>query len=444
VRIEAALERACREDRWAGFAQVTDGPEHLRFLEGHRLFLSLRGVQPGDLERGREIRVVGLLRHLPAAPDTTFDRYLVASSAVAALDRSRMTGTATSPGPIRSRINWLAGRLREALQRGLEDHPAEAALLVAMKLGSKGAASDAQREAFIRTGTQHLFAISGMHIAVIAGTVVLLVSLIRIPAPVPMLAGLAWSGLHVLATGASPSATRAWILVASLCLSKALLRNTNGMALWCVTAVPILLADPQAVQAPGFQLSYSVVAGLVLMAAPLANWLSGEAASLRDPPGTGWVRSKARALRRFAAAALATSLTSALCALPASISTFEGVSTGSILANCFMVPVASLAVAAGVGATLLDLVGLTQGAILCNHASALCMRFLSVSAEFLAGFDWMYVTRAWRYPVCGAVAAALLAGTLGAGAALRWRHPGLFLMPPAVLIAWLLIASIEA
>ena len=56
----------------------------------------------------------------------------------------------------------------------------------------------------------HLFAISGLHIAVIAGCLHGLLSVVRVPTRVAAVVGLLALWIFVEATGGTPSARRAW------------------------------------------------------------------------------------------------------------------------------------------------------------------------------------------------------------------------------------------
>src|SRR4029077_14672648 len=89
-------------------------------------------------------------------------------------------GDAVQPSgrPIADRFGDWA---KAALARGLpvEDEPLR--LLWGMTLGWKTALTGEVTEPFMRTGTMHIFAISGLHIALIAGLLVLLFQVLRVP-----------------------------------------------------------------------------------------------------------------------------------------------------------------------------------------------------------------------------------------------------------------------
>ena len=100
-------------------------------------------------------------------------------------------------------------RLEGILRHGLEAQPQTASLYLAMLLGAKAELSGEQENAFMRSGTFHIFSISGLHVAVIAGAIHLLFHLLRVPRRFAVVIGLAVLWLYVQITGASSPAMRA-------------------------------------------------------------------------------------------------------------------------------------------------------------------------------------------------------------------------------------------
>jgi ComEC/Rec2-related protein len=159
---------------------------------------------------------------------------------------------------------------RAALARGLpvEDEPLR--LLWAMTLGWKTALTGEVSEPFMRSGTMHIFAISGLHVALIAGLLVLVFQVLRVPR--------AWCGWVVLpllwfyagATGWQASAIRSTIMMSVIIASWALRRPGDLLNSLAAAAFIILLWDPQQLFQAGFQLSFLVVFSLALFA-PILN-----------------------------------------------------------------------------------------------------------------------------------------------------------------------------
>ena len=65
-------------------------------------------------------------------------------------------------------VDRLRYRLRERLQEVIPDRPVSS-LIYALSLGDRSAIDSSQWQVLSRTGTNHLLAISGLHIGLIAG-----------------------------------------------------------------------------------------------------------------------------------------------------------------------------------------------------------------------------------------------------------------------------------
>ncbi|HEX8680479.1 MAG TPA: ComEC/Rec2 family competence protein, partial [Chthoniobacterales bacterium] len=88
----------------------------------------------------------------------------------------------------RDRGRWImraAQRSRAAMQaalgRGLEDSPDLHALISGMVLGTRDETPDEIEEQFQQTGTLHLFAVSGLNVAIVAHLLWMLLSAARVP-----------------------------------------------------------------------------------------------------------------------------------------------------------------------------------------------------------------------------------------------------------------------
>ncbi len=151
-----------------------------------------------------------------------------------------------------------------------------ASVLDALLLGNVQDLDEGLRDSFAKAGLSHVLALSGAHVGVIA----LMVSILFFPL---RMAGRRKWGMacvvvclwfYALLTGGSPSVVRAVIMATVVSVAGMSERNYNPMNSLCAAAVLILLFDPLAVIAPGFQLSFLAVAG-ILMFAPLLTWGRG-------------------------------------------------------------------------------------------------------------------------------------------------------------------------
>lgn len=124
------------------------------------------------------------------------------------------------------------------------------------------------RDTFTRSGLSHILALSGLHVGLIA----LILSLAMWPLyrlgyrkwACMIIILLLWA--YAVATGLSPSVTRAVIMSTIYMLGRLLQRRTSAANSLCLAALIILVADPSALMQIGFQLSFAAVAGIIMFA----------------------------------------------------------------------------------------------------------------------------------------------------------------------------------
>jgi ComEC/Rec2-related protein len=167
----------------------------------------------------------------------------------------------------------LREKARAILSAGLDDFPQERGLLSAMLLGCRAGVQGEVRADFIQSGTLHLFALSGLHVGLIA---LLLIGVLKSAGLdrkywglvlVPVL----W--VYVVMTGMRPSTLRAFVMASVYWGGPLLGRRPDAASAWALAAVIVLLLDPMQVLDPGFILSFAVVGFLIVGCACFRGWL---------------------------------------------------------------------------------------------------------------------------------------------------------------------------
>ncbi|HET9522744.1 MAG TPA: ComEC/Rec2 family competence protein [Terrimicrobiaceae bacterium] len=229
--------------------------------------------------------------------------------------------------------------LRQTLTAGVND-PAVSDLLVAMVLGDVSSLPQSVQEEFRGTGTFHLFSVSGLHVGMIAVLLWYLLKAFRVPRRhaagwiIPMLF------FYVLMTGLKAPSVRSALMAAIVLAGLMANRKPVLFNNLCAAGFLILLADSNELFNPGFQLSFCVVAAIMLFAGPLSSSL---AAPFRPDP---FVPERLlSAPRRFFAretqrlcSLVAVSTAAWLGSLPLTIGYFHLVSITALPANTLAVP----------------------------------------------------------------------------------------------------------
>jgi competence protein ComEC len=159
--------------------------------------------------------------------------------------------------------------LRQSARRLLADgfpvsRMIDAEFLHMLLLGDSDPRLNYVREEYEMTGTAYQLSISGLHIAILGGTVLLLMRLMRMRPPVAV--GTAMFVVILYAAVALPSEAGVRALVMCLAGSIGLLarKSVRGYQLLAIAAFGILLVRPMDLYGPGFQIGVAAVLGLLL------------------------------------------------------------------------------------------------------------------------------------------------------------------------------------
>lgn len=166
--------------------------------------------------------------------------------------------------PTRQRISaWLA-------ESGLPFR--ERALVKALVLGLRDELDHEQKDAFVKSGTVHVLAVSGTHVGFIYAMLVFLLgwwgggARARMARGVLVLLALwGYAGL----TGACPSVLRATIMFSLFTLAGMAERRHEPLNSLFAAALLLLLVEPHMLIEIGFQLSFLAVLGIILFYSPL-------------------------------------------------------------------------------------------------------------------------------------------------------------------------------
>lgn len=257
--------------------------------------------------------------------------------------------------PLESRNNRSVRRTfyqaRERLSRRLayvtQADPEAGEVLQALLLARRGDVDDLWTRRFARTGMLHLFAVSGLHLGILASM------LIRVGRRCGV--SYRWQSLLVLpvlfaftaCTGFRAGTLRALIMTGCLISAPLCYRRPNAKTALFLSVAMILGAAPRQLGDIGFQFSFLMVAGLLalagLMDRRLETWLAGDPWATEDIQWPWWKR---RLLRPF----LGMFVVSAICfvlAAPLTARTFHLFSPVALPGNALAVPMAVLLLAAG-------------------------------------------------------------------------------------------------
>ena len=409
------------------------------------LAVSTAGLLPGDFFGGRDVEVTGIVGS-PKGPaaEGLFDyrQYLhrlgihyqlrVASSN----DWRALGGPLAIPVADRFRA-WA----QTVLARGLPEVDEPLRLLWAMTLGWKTALTDEVSEPFMRSGTMHIFAISGLHIALIAGILVSLFRVFTVPRGACGLVVIPLIWAYTGVTGWQASAVRSTIMMTVIIAGWSLKRPSDLINSLAAAAWIILLWDPQQLFQPSFQLSFSVVLSLALFMPVLDNlrrrWLAPDP-FLPVKLHRKWPR-WAEVPVQHATASFTTSLAAWLGSMPLVAYYFHLFTPVSLIANLIVVPLSGLALMSNMASLA---VGAWWPAVaeLFNHSAWLWMHLMVRCSEGCANLPGAAFYVAAPSPITFLLYYSLLIGVMSGWLFdprhRRWALTGLALLSSVCLIGW--------
>ncbi len=320
-------------------------------------------------------------------------------------------------------VYWIERTRQEIQQRFskiLSSHN-YAGVLNTLATGDQHAIPPEQWQIFTRTGTNHLMAISGLHITMVSSMVFAIVYwlwrwsphlVLRLPARrVAVIAGLTIALGYTLLSGFAVPAQRAFCMLAVVAIAIWQGRTTSATMVLAWALLLVVMLDPWATLAPGFWLSFGAIAIIMLVTVGRIgqmHWL------------TGWVR-------------VQWAITLGL--IPLLLAMFQQISLVSPVANAIAIPLVSLAV---VPLTLLATVPLFDFMLPLAHAilsgGMMVLQWLNDAPQTV----WQqHAPPAWTMIVALAgIIWMLLPGGLGlgffAGFPARWL--GLVAMLPMFLV----------
>nr|WP_122011757.1 DNA internalization-related competence protein ComEC/Rec2 [Maliibacterium massiliense] len=259
-------------------------------------------------------------------------------------------------------------RLRAALKARIETlfPPEEGGLFFGMLLGDKEGVTQETYDIFTRGGLLHLLAVSGLHV----GYVFVALQLLMRCTPLPILARALLTGVllffYAALCGFSPSVVRACVMACCAGIYPLLGRRNDMPSTLALAFAILLLADPANLLDVRFQLSFSAVAGILLLAPVLGGWM--------------------HRLPDWLAGTIAVSWAAQVGVLPCTLYWFGGVPLVAFVLNPLLVPVAGVALLLGWAALLLSYIAQPLGWLFAQGCAGL-LRCILEATRFATRLD---------------------------------------------------------
>ena len=254
---------------------------------------------------------------------------------------------------------FLKGRLKELYPSPYHE------LAAALIFGFRKNIDRKIQDDFIKTGTAHLLAISGMNISLVAGLFYLVLSFLRLPRSFNLILTAVFIGVYALLAGSSSPVLRAAVMGVIVLLGFLLGQDRNLKSAFFFSFFVLLAFKPNTLFQASFQLSFIAMAALIYILPPLeqaAHFLGlrpRESVSLFLPREKTHLIHFQEWLRRFKDSMIQTflaSLAATVGMFPVLVWYFNLFSAVGFLANMIVIPLCTISIACTLFILLLDLV----------------------------------------------------------------------------------------
>jgi competence protein ComEC len=355
-----------------------------------RVLVQIQDVMD-ELRAGQTVEVLGFLQQPgEAANPGQFDwqayyrqSRIIASVVVRERGQIAILDAAAPPWvtSFRSQVRaWLGEGFRDEQKL---DH----SLMQMLLLGDYDPELRDIREQFRATGTGHHLAISGMHVAVAGGFVMLVLRVAGFSMRTSWIAGTIFVCIYGLVALPSPSVLRSVLLF--VCASMALLsrRSSPAVQLLFVACIVLLAIHPLDLFDAGFQLSFGTVLALMVLVTPTVNLLldkrepkrlASEVALLPDIVQAGrWADEKVLAI-------VVAGVVAWLASMPIVGIHFSQLNPWQVPASILLAPLVCIAIVVGLLKVMLSAVMPEFLSVYLADVSAMSTWAMRASAEQLA------------------------------------------------------------
>ncbi len=245
-----------------------------------------------------------------------------------------------------------------------------ASIMKAMILGNKKTLDPDIKKVYQRNGIAHILAISGLHISIIGMGIYVTMRRFYIPISCAAFINIFIMFNYGIMTDMSSSACRAIIMFAIYLLAKITKRSYDMLTAMTLSAVYIIVEQPQYVFYTGFQLSFGAIIAVGLVYPAFRHWCHNKSKGVNT---------------------LVTSLSISITTMPVILFSYYEIPTYSILLNLIIIPLMTLLLLFGLAIIPICSISVHLGKIAALSCTGILMfyEWLCYLVEYLPGHSWI-------------------------------------------------------
>ncbi|MBF0217428.1 MAG: ComEC/Rec2 family competence protein [Candidatus Omnitrophica bacterium] len=253
-------------------------------------------------------------------------------------DLYRVTGlTRNIAYSVQRSVYGIRRRARTILAKYLSG--TDLALVESVTLGYRANIPDSVNDMFMKSGTMHILAVSGMQVAMVGAMVLWAAGALGVSVAAGCYSGIILIVLYSIFTGAEPSVVRAAIMGSIFLMNRAKGREVDILNIFALTAFICVFLSPGVIYQAGFVLSYLAVGALVFLT-PLSD-------SFLRVPGIRRGETVLQKIKREGMKFFSLSVAIWVGMAPVIAGYFNLMTPGGVLANFPGVPFLSIGMAGG-------------------------------------------------------------------------------------------------
>lgn len=307
-------------DKREGQVRLTVTPENFDFNIVVPVYESSTEFHYGDI-----LEVRGLLT-LPESFDTNtgkefnYPRYLLSHDTFFILKRAEVAKIGENGNFIKKFLFSVREKFETSLDRVLPY--TDAGFMKGLLLGDKGGISSEDKDAFAKTGTIHIVALSGFNVMIVAEAVLRTLSIFAVSAISYTFAGIAIL-LFVILSGASSTAVRAGLMAIIAIIARSTGRTNFPLRALTIVSLLMLAFAPRIIFDVSFHLSVLATFGIIVLPTKIVRYFR-------------WVP----AFRGFREMIIATA-SATIMVIPYIMFVMGSLSLVTLVANAFVLPLVS-------------------------------------------------------------------------------------------------------
>lgn len=291
---------------------------------------------------GDEVVLEGILSPLnpPTNPGQFDYRKYLHNQGIYATFKSKYTDAhilvGNSARPFLKFCYSIRNRLKDVIEDNLP--PQYASLLSAILLGDRSGLGEDLKEEFIKTGTVHILAISGLHIGLVGFCLFTLFLALRIPRRAVYSLVIIALIFYTFISGARSSIIRATVMASVFLSGMIIRRESDILTSLGLSALLVLLVKPHQLFDPGFQLSFLSVGSIVYITPRINSVIK------RFIPHS------------YISNSISVSIAAWLGVMPVVAHYFNIVSPVALISNLIIVPMLGVVIASGISLLVASLI----------------------------------------------------------------------------------------